>query len=307
MNTNIKTYGAAFLSAIFWAFSFIWYKMAVENLNPVTIVFFRLLFSVIFLSVFLFISKDVTKIKKKDRMLFLVMATLEPFLYFIGESYGLRLVSANVGSVITSIIPVFASIGAWILFGEKLKIINYAGIIISFIGVIVFLMNKDGELTYNLEGVGLMFFAVFSAVGYNLSLSRLVNSYSPVFIVNVQNIIGTILFLPLFLFIDLNTFIHSSITFKMFVPVILLAIFSSSAAFVLFAYAVTRIGIARANAFINCVPIFTAVFALFLLSDKLTLQNMAGMVIVIAGLFMSQINGRKKVAEEAMVLTGKTA
>ncbi len=62
--------------------------MAVEHLNPVTIVFFRLLFSVIFLSVFLFISKDVTKIKKKDRILFLVMATFEPFLYFIGRVTG---------------------------------------------------------------------------------------------------------------------------------------------------------------------------------------------------------------------------
>ena len=39
-----------------------------------------------------------------------------------------------------------------------------------------------------------MLFAVFSAVGYNLTLSRLVGSYTPVYIVNVQNIIGAILF-----------------------------------------------------------------------------------------------------------------
>ena len=39
-------------------------------------------------------------------------------------------------------------------------------------------------------------FAVLSAVGYNLTLSRLVGKYSPVYIVNVQNFIGTMLFLP---------------------------------------------------------------------------------------------------------------
>jgi drug/metabolite transporter (DMT)-like permease len=307
LNTSIKTYGAAFLSAIFWAFSFIWYKEAAEDLNPITIVFLRLLFSVIFLSLFLIIKKDLTKIRKRDRKLFLMMATFEPFLYFIGESYGLRLVSANVGSVITSVIPVFAGIGAWLFFREKLKVINYIGIIVSFIGILVFLLNKNGGLTYNLTGVGLMFFAVFSAVGYNLTLSRLVNSYNPVFIVNIQNIIGTILFLPLFLIIDLNKFIISPFSSEMLIPVAKLAIFSSSAAFVLFAYAVQRIGIVRANAFINCVPIFTAVFAFFLLHEKLSFQNITGMVIVIAGLFLSQMNGRKKVIDEALIITGKTA
>jgi len=39
----------------------------------------------------------------------------------------------------------------------------------------------------------------------------------------------------------------------------------------------------------------------------LTLQNIAGMVIVITGLYMSQINGRQKKSDAALVLTGKTA
>jgi len=307
LNTNIKTYGAIFLSMIFWAFSFIWYKAANVNLSPITIVFLRLLFSVVFLSAFLVITKDLTKIKKKDRKLFVMLAVFEPFLYFIGESFGLTYVSATVCSVLISTIPVFATIGAWILFREKLKIINYAGIILSFIGVLVFLLNKNGELTYNLKGLILLFFAVFSAVGYNLTLSRLVDSYNPVFIVNIQNIIGTILFLPLFLIFDFGAFIHSTLKFEMFLPVIKLAVFASSGAFVLFAYSVKRIGIIKANAFTNCIPIFTALFSFLLLGEKLTIQNMTGMAIVITGLFLSQINGRKKVIDEALILTGKTA
>jgi len=43
------------------------------------------------------------------------------------------------------------------------------------------------------------------------------------------------------------------------------------------------------------------------MGDKLTLQNIAGMAIVIAGLFLSQMNGRRKSTDEALILTGKTA
>jgi drug/metabolite transporter (DMT)-like permease len=52
---------------------------------------------------------------------------------------------------------------------------------------------------------------------------------------------------------------------------------------------------------------FTAIFSFFVLGDKMTVQNIAGMIIVIAGLFMSQINGRVNKSGEAMIPTGKTA
>ena len=93
----------------------------------------------------------------------------------------------------------------------------------------------------------------------------------------------------------------------MFLPIIELAVFASCGAFILFAYSVRNIGILKANVFTNCIPIFTAVFSFILLGDKLTVQNIIGMVIVIAGLFMSQMNGRKKIIDEALTLTGKTA
>jgi drug/metabolite transporter (DMT)-like permease len=236
-----------------------------------------------------------------------MLALFEPFFYFLGESFGLTYVSATVCSVLISTIPVFATIGAWLLFKERLKVINYTGIILSFIGVLVFILNKDGSISFNIKGLGLLLFAVLSAVGYNLTLSRLVGSYSPVYIVNVQNIIGAVLFLPLFLVLDFKHFISTPFTFNMFKPIIELAVFASCGAFILFAYSVKNMGISKANVFSNCIPIFTALFSFILLGDKLTPQNIAGMAIVIAGLFMSQMNGRKKSIDEALVLTGKTA
>jgi drug/metabolite transporter (DMT)-like permease len=307
LNNKAKTYVALVLAMIFWAISFIWFKDANKFFPPITIVFIRLLFAVILLSSYLIITKSFMKIKKGDMKLFFLLALFEPFFYFLGESFSLTLVSATVCSVMVSTIPVVATLGAWIFFKEKLRIINYAGILLSFIGVLVFLINKDGNISYNLTGLGLLVIVVLSAVGYNLILTRLIGSYSPVYIVNVQNIIGAILFLPLFLIFDFNKFINTSLTFKMFMPVLQLAAFASCGAFILFAYSVKKIGIVRANAFTNVIPIFTAFFSFLLLGENLTIQNLVGILVVIAGLFMSQMNGRRKSIDDALILTGKTA
>lgn len=292
---------------IFWSLSFIWFKIANETFRPITIVFFRLIFSVTLLTSYLFIKRKFVPIRREDRKLFILLALLEPFLYFLGESFGLTYVSATVGSVIISTIPVFAAIGAWMFFGERLKIINYAGIVLSFIGVIIFVLGKEGTLSFSIRGIALLFLAVISAVGYNLTLSRLVGNYNPVFIVNVQNSAGAILFLPLFLIFESGHFVSVQKTFSSFLPVIELSIFASSGAFILFAFSLRKIGISRANVFTNFIPVGTALFSFIILGEKLNVQNITGMAIVISGLLMAQINGKSKAAADALALTGKTA
>ncbi|MCX6329848.1 MAG: DMT family transporter [Bacteroidia bacterium] len=301
------TYGAVVLAMIFWSFSFVWFKIANETFHPVTIVFIRLVLAVILLFAFLLITKNFIKIKKEDRKLFFTLALFEPFIYFLGESFGLTYVSATVGSVLISTIPVIAALGAWIILKEKLRLINYAGIIISFLGVLVFILNKNGSLSFNIRGLGLLTIAVFSAVGYNLTLNRLVGKYNPVFIVFVQNVIGAVLFLPLFLIFDLRHLINTAFSFRHFIPVVELSVFAPCGAFILFAFSVKNMGISKANVFSNCIPIFTSIFSFIIFGEKLTMQNIAGMLIVIAGLFMSQMNGRRKKIDDALALTGKTA
>ncbi len=307
MKSKIRIYGGVSLAMIFWAFSFIWFKIANETFRPITIVFLRLVFSILLLSTYLGIKKKFEKIRKEDRKLFLMLALFEPFFYFLGESFGLTYVSATVGSVLISTIPVVATIGAWIFFKERLKAINYFGIIVSFTGIIIFVMNREGSLTFNMKGLSLLLLAVFSASGYNLTLSRLVGRYNPVFIVNLQNIIGAILFLPVFLISDFRYFISTPFSLSALKPVIQLSVFASCGAFILFAFSVRNMGITRANVFTYFIPIFTAFFSFFILDEKLTGQNIIGMAVVISGLIMSQINGRPKKNEEAMILTGKTA
>jgi drug/metabolite transporter (DMT)-like permease len=66
-------------------------------------------------------------------------------------------------------------------------------------------------------------------------------------------------------------------------------------------------GISKSNVFSNCIPVFTGLFSFLLFGDKLSLQNILGMMIVVAGLFLSQADKRKKDIDDALILTGKTA
>jgi drug/metabolite transporter (DMT)-like permease len=301
-----KPYIALVLSMIFWSFSFVWFKIANRHYDPITIVFIRLCIAAVLLSAYLWITHGFTGVKKGDRKYFLLLAVFEPFLYFLGESFGLTYVSSTVGSVIISTIPVFAVIFAWVFYREKLKLINYIGVIVSFAGVLIFITNGSGTLSMNLKGLALLLLAVVSAVGYNMVLHRLASSYNPVSIVNIQNVIGIILFLPIFLITDFRKLIATGIVAESFTSIVLLAIFASSGAFVLFAYSVRHVGIARANVFTNLIPVFTAVFAFLIIGDRLTLRNATGMAIVIAGLFLSQVEKKKTPATD-VDLAGRSA
>ena len=291
-----RPYAALVLSMIFWSFSFVWFKVANVDYDPITIVFIRLCIAILFLTGFLWITRRFTAIKKGDRKYFFLLALFEPFLYFLGESFGLTYVSSTVGSVIISTIPVFAVIFAWVIYRERLKLINYMGVILSFMGVLIFITNSTGNIMMNPKGLALMFLAVVSAVGYNMVLHRLAHEYDPVTIVNIQNIIGAILFLPLFLIFDLKDLLATGIVAKSFGAIVLLAVFASCGAFVLFAYSVRYVGISRANIFSNLIPVFTAVFAFFIIGERLTLRNGAGMAVVIAGLFLSQAGKNRNTA-----------
>jgi drug/metabolite transporter (DMT)-like permease len=58
------------------------------------------------------------------------LAFSEPFIYFIGETYGLQRVSPVITSLIISTIPVFTAIFMRCFFRATLTWINFAGIFV---------------------------------------------------------------------------------------------------------------------------------------------------------------------------------
>ncbi|MCW3788043.1 DMT family transporter [Plebeiibacterium sediminum] len=281
------------LAMIFWAFSFVWVKEAYQSFGPVTTIFARLIISTLLLFLVLKITKKLQPVHKSDYKLFLLLALFEPLLYFMCESFGLKLVSSTLASVIISTTPIFSSIFAFLVLKERLTIFSIIGIIISFSGVSILIFENGFQLSAPILGILLMFGSVLSTIGYSLSLKKLASKYPPVNIIAYQNLIGIFMFLPVFLLLELKTL--SNIDFKLNagLAILQLAIFASSIAFIFFAKSIKQLGVAKTNMFINLIPVFTAVFAWWILNDKIDAQKIFGIATVIIGLFISQIRIKK--------------
>ena len=287
-SNKIKIYLAAVLATLFWGFSFVWFKQANVFYKPLSIVILRLMISAVLIALILKLSKNIEKIAKEDWKLFLLLAFFEPFLYFLGESFGLTMVSATAGAIIISTIPLFTPIFTYFLSKERITVLGIAGLLLSFIGVLL-VVNGGGRGENSVLGVVLLFVAVFSAIMYGITLKKLVHKYNGFTIVKYQNIFGIVYFLPLFLLVEGNTFFTSAHNLHGLIIICLLAIFPSTLSFAFIAYVIKKIGLINANIFANLIPVITAVIAYFVLQEMLHLQKIIGIVIVIAGLFISQI------------------
>jgi len=285
---TILVYASIILAMLFWSFSFVWVKIVYLVYNPITTVFVRLIISSALLFLIGKIIGRIQPISKKDRMHLVLLAFFEPFLYFMGESFGLKLVSSTLGAVIISTIPLFAPIAAYFFHKEKISAKIILGILISIIGVGVIIFNKEFNLIASPVGIALMFVAVGAAVGYSIVLKNLASKYNPLTLITYQNLIGIAFFMPLFFVFDWNHFINAEPTTEVWIAIIELAIFASSLAFMCFTYALKYLGINKSNIFINAIPVFTAIFAYFVLNETLSFQKMVGISIVILGLFLSQ-------------------
>ncbi len=237
--------------------------------------------------------KKLKRLHLKDFKWFVLLAFFEPFLYFMGESFGLQVVSSTVGAVIVSTIPLFSPITDRLFFKSRISAMNIAGIVISFAGVLFIIFEDGFNLTAPLYGILLVFLAVFAALGYSVVLKKIPKSYNAVSIITYQNMIGIFFFLPLFFTYEWEHFISTTITSTSIWAVVQLAIFASSLAFIFFTYGMRIIGITKANVFVNLIPVFTAIFAYFILGELLNVQKIVGIIIVVGGVFISQLKIRK--------------
>lgn len=286
--SRIITLIYAVLSMLFWGFSYIWVKIAYKYYEPLTTVFIRLVISAVILIVVVKSLKLIRPILKKDYLKFFALAFFEPFCYFLGESFGLKFVSSTIAAVIIATIPVLTPFAILLFFKERITWINFAGIIISFFGVLLMIINKDLSLNASPTGVLLMFVAVFSALGFIIFINDLSHRYNPLTILMIQNTLGALFFLPLFLIFDWQHFVQVKVNYELAYSIICLSIFASTLAFLLFIVVIRNIGATRANLFTNLIPVFTAFFSYFLLNEEFTWFKITGILFVIGGVSLTQ-------------------
>jgi len=285
-----KVHILAILAMLFWGMSFIWSKIVFETYSPITTIFFRLIISVVTIFLIIFFFRLNEQIKKKDLKYFLLSAIFNPFLYFIGENFGLQQVSASLTSVIISTIPVLTPFIVFLFYKERITKLNVAGLILSFIGVLIIVLADNEQLIGNITGIAFLFLAVISAIFYTIFVKRLTRTYKPITIIAWQNLFGVFLFLPLFLIFDLKDVVHIIPNSNTIFSLLMLGLLASSIAFIFFTYAIKNLGIIKTNLYTNLVPVFAFLFAFIALGEDITWFKIVGLIIVLLGIILSESN-----------------
>ncbi|MCF8332374.1 MAG: DMT family transporter [Bacteroidales bacterium] len=286
---NITIYLYALGAMLFWGFSFVWTKIVLDYMNPVSIIFFRLIVSSFLLYGFISLFKRKQPIHRHDIKWFFLSALFEPFLYFIGENYGVKFSTATISSVMIALIPVLTPLAAFVFLKEKIRWLNILGIIVSFAGVLLMVTGKGLEFETDPRGLLFLMTAVLAGLFSSVLMGRLARTYSSLTIITYQNIIGAIYFIPVFMTMEAGNIGHINITTELVFSLIMLAVFASSFAFIFYVNAIRGLGITRTNIFTNLIPIITAVVSFFLLDEQFNASKIIGMAVVIGGVFMAQI------------------
>lgn len=293
---TFKIYLLAVLSMLFWGLAFVWFKIVIKYYEPVTIIFLRLVVSGIILISFLLLTRSWQKIKREHLKYFFLLSFTQPFCYFLGESFGLKLVSPTIAAVIIATIPLFSPLAAYYMVREKVTLPVMVGIILSFLGILSLLFKTDRSFNASPLGVLFLLGAVLSAVIYSVIIRKIPDEYSPVTIITVQNLIGAVYFLPVFLVFDYKHFITVIPNQELITALLQLAIFGSSLAYIFYVTAIQGIGVVKTNIFANLIPLITGVFSFFILGERFTVLKITGMALVLFGLVIAQSGKIGKIA-----------
>lgn len=288
---------------LIWAGAGIAVKQALLVFSPLTLIVLRFSLAVLFMLLIglIFRGNEVVglqRIERKHLPLFLLGGLLQPFLYFIFETYTYQsFTSPTIAEALLSTQPILAPIFAFILLREQVTKYNILGILISTGGMLLLLLTGTTSFSIgNPWGVLLAILTVSCSVGYSVVLRRIPTHYSSLTIVFYVQSISLILFYLLWsgeLLLDpsqcVNLEVQSVRNYaKPVLSIVYLSLFASVTAFILFCFTVRYIGVTRANIFNNIRPVFTAILMLLIFSEHLPITKWIGIIVIIIGLFISQ-------------------
>ena len=261
-------------------------RLAVQAMNPWSVMWLRMAIALIVIMPFAGRLR-IHHYRKGDWRLLVLMVLFQPCVYFLLESYALKLTTSSQAGVISASVPLIVAIGSWLLLAEPLGKRVLAGLCLSVVGVVVLSLAGDasGSAVNPVLGNVLELFAMASAAVNILIVKRLCDRYNPWLLTALQVAAGTLFFTP-----GLYFLIRASVSWT--VPLVFSILFLGGlvtlGAFGLYNWAMSRIPASRAAVFINMVPVAAVALGWIMLGESLSVVQSIAAGGVIVGVALSQ-------------------
>ena len=275
------------LCVLFWGISFISTKVVLKQIPPATIVLYRQIIACLALISLLPFWRCPSLPAREDVRRIAASAFLGIVMYFILENRGLEHTTASNASLIVSALPIFTLFGEALLYHKKVGRWMMMYLLISIFGVyLVVSINGRLDLTSSqLFGNLLVLGAMACWVAYTLLNKGTAERYSSLNIIFYQSLAAVFLCIP-FAVAEKDRWIAPlELSSATWLNVIFLGMFCSAWAYVFYIRALGRLGPTISAAFLNLIPVVTAVCGYLLLQERLTWVQVLGMILITLALY----------------------
>ena len=270
-----------------WSSSFMWIKIAVQEIGPMTLVAFRASFGLLFGVVVIFIGRASLPRTFKAWGPLLLLGITNVAIPFFLISWGEQSIDSAVASVLDATVPLFTILIAhYMLDDDKITLPKMLGLLIGFAGVVV-LMSKDifNASTSSLLGQAAVILAsVFYAV--NSVYIRKTTEDIPGIVRSTGPLISAsaVMWLSTFLFESPVRMPQLGITWT---ALLWLGIFGSGLAFLMAYYLIHEIGPTRTTMVTYLFPLGGVLLGVVFLEEQLTWQLITGAILIVLSLIVA--------------------
>ena len=283
---------AALLTAFFWTITAISFESASRRVGSVAVNILRLVIGLIFLSVFNLIRRGylLPVDASFDSLMWLTLSGLIGFVFgdlFLFKSY--TMIGSRFSMLIMTLVPPMTAFFSWIIMNEQLTLFHYFGMTLTFTGIAMAIFNRKApgeKFTLKLSPRGILY-AFGGALGQALGLvlSKFgMKEYDPFAATQIRVIAGLFGFIILVTLMKRWSGVNAALrNFEGMKSLSLGAFFGPflGVSFSLVAVKYTEAGIA--STIMALVPVFILVPAVLLYKEKVTIPEMIGAVVSVAG------------------------
>ena len=284
------------LAMFLWASSFVALKIAFRAYDPMVVIFGRMaVASICFLLLCRWFMNSVD-FRWGDLKYILFMAFCEPCLYFLFEAQAIEHTTASQAGMITAMLPILVALAAGWLLKENVGLHTWLGSLMAVAGAcwLTLVSVPSTDAPNPVLGNFYEFLAMVCATGYTITLKQLTRRYSPFFLTAMQAFVGSAFYLPL-LFLP-STRMPLQFETASGMAIIYLGAVITLGAYGLYNFGLKHIPASRASAYVNLIPVFSVILGWMLLDESFTGAQCLAAVLVMAGVYISQLRGRPAVS-----------
>jgi drug/metabolite transporter (DMT)-like permease len=269
--------------AAVWGSSYLFIKVAVEEVEPTAMMFFRLvLASAVLVPVLAWHVGGRAAVSKMRGLGWKAWAIgfLNAAFPFTLIAWGEKYVDSGVAAIANASVPIFVVILAfWFNPSERVRGVRLAGILVGLAGVAVLTgLHPEGGW-WAIAGTLAIVVASLSYACANHFVQHNFSQTMPVLVTTASSVMGAVILLPFAAF-QMPAEMPS---WKAIASIVVLGVLGTAFALLLFYRLLTSYGAARASLVTYLLPPVALVYGVLILNEEITLNAALGLVLILAG------------------------